>query len=159
SKAVFSETEDGEEAMTAANVLVGSLGYMAPEQVEGSQFVDMRSDIWTLGICLFQMITGRHPFKAKGTTSLIVRITRDPPPSFQSLSVEGLEGVEKVILRCLEKDPERRYQTVAELARALQPFGTELASMSAERICQRAQQTEDIVPEEVTKPTPRWSNL
>jgi serine/threonine-protein kinase len=106
-------------SMTQTSTVMGSPGYMSPEQLKSSKVVDARSDIWSMGVVLYELVSGRTPFEGESITELALKVAMDPtpllpgnfPPPFQ-----------QVVARCLEKDPARRYQDVAELAQALAPF-------------------------------------
>ncbi|HYO91857.1 MAG TPA: protein kinase, partial [Pyrinomonadaceae bacterium] len=129
------------EAMTLVNtepgLVVGTVSYMSPEQARGL-IVDTRSDIWSLGVVIYQMLTGHEPFEAETPTDQIVSIIeRQPPPI--SFYTEGVPvEVERIILRALAKDRGDRYQTIQAMldelrqARRRLAFQTELnRSMSA----------------------------
>jgi tetratricopeptide (TPR) repeat protein len=112
--------EDGVESLTTVNVPAGTPPYMAPEQLRGGS-LDVRTDIYALGASLYELATGRVPFRGGNSPEVIAAIllTEAAPPS--SLGASVSPGLEKVILKCLEKDPERRYQTVGELLLELAP--------------------------------------
>ncbi len=142
---------------TLANEVMGSPHYMPPEQLEAATNVDERSDIWSLGAILYELLSGHPPFEAETMTALYACILRDPPAPLAIAS----PALEAVVLRCLEKDPDRRFRNTAELARALVPFGSAEAQASAEsiaRVVEGGLQTEDAVAVShrlATSPTPR----
>jgi eukaryotic-like serine/threonine-protein kinase len=116
-------------SLTQTQNVIGSPGYMSPEQLKSSKSVDMRSDIWSLGIVLYELVSGKKPFDAESITELALKVAMDPAPA---LSAGIPPSFESVILRCLEKEPLRRFSDVADLAQALAPFvgptrGPELA--------------------------------
>jgi serine/threonine-protein kinase len=115
-------------SLTATSSVFGSPQYMSPEQMRSAKDVDTRSDIWSIGVCLYELLTGRVPFDAGGVAEICAMVLKDPvtPPSRW---VRGLPpDLEAVVLRCLEKDPTRRFQTVAELAFALEPYAADEGS-------------------------------
>jgi serine/threonine protein kinase len=107
---------------------------MPPEQMESSSTVDARADIWALGVVLFELITGQAPFAGDTIPEICMKVAVAAPRSIRSLRPEVPQAIEFVIERCLEKDPERRYRDVAELAEALIEFGPKRAHNSVERI-------------------------
>jgi serine/threonine protein kinase len=120
--------------MTRTSALMGSPFYMSPEQMQLSKGVDSRTDIWALGIILFELVTGRTPFVAQAVTELAIKVVNEPPASLRALVPSAPRALEQVIARCLEKDRARRFQTVGELAIALSDFGSKAARTSVERV-------------------------
>ncbi len=98
--------------------LVGTLAYMSPEQFEGKR-VDPRADIYALGIILYEMFTGAHPFPADSTPALIKSHLHDPPAPPSQLEPAMPTHIERAVLKCLQKDPANRFQTVDQLGLAL----------------------------------------
>jgi serine/threonine-protein kinase len=107
---------------------------MSPEQMRSAKQVDARSDIWALGTILFELLVNRPPFDGESLADLCSAVALDPTPSVRALRPDVPEGLERVIAWCLEKKPEARPATVAHLADALAPFGSERARASADRI-------------------------
>src|SRR5215475_13187005 len=100
---------------TAAGMILGTVAYMSPEQARGLE-VDARSDIWSLGVVLYETLTGQAPFKGETFTDVIVSIIeRDPPPLSRSLSKTPPE-LERIVMKALSKRCDERYQTIKELA-------------------------------------------
>jgi serine/threonine-protein kinase len=124
----------GSGSVTRTSALMGSPLYMSPEQMRSSRDVDAQTDIWALGIILFELITGRPAFVAESVTELAIKVASEPTPTIQSLRAEVPPGVEAIVSRCLEKDRRRRFANVAELAVALLPFAPKRARASVERI-------------------------
>ncbi|MCX6570076.1 MAG: protein kinase [Candidatus Aminicenantes bacterium] len=97
---------------TGAGVIIGTPEYMAPEQAEGGD-VDHRADIYALGAILFEMVTGRVPFQGETPLSIVLKHRSEPPVDPQTINAQLSEGMSRVILKCLEKSRERRYQSAA----------------------------------------------
>ncbi|HEY0253193.1 MAG TPA: serine/threonine-protein kinase, partial [Kofleriaceae bacterium] len=97
---------------------MGSPGYMSPEQVQNARDVDVRTDIWALGVTLYQLLSARLPFPGPTITEIAVSVAHDPP---ERLDTDP--GLRDVVLKCLEKSPDRRYANIGELMTALAPFG------------------------------------
>jgi serine/threonine-protein kinase len=114
---------------------MGSPVYMSPEQIRATADVDARTDIWSLGCVLFELITGNAAFDAPSLTQLSAVILEKDPPLLRSLCPNAPIDLERVITRCLQKNPAKRFQNVGELALALFPFAPRRARISAERCC------------------------
>lgn len=121
-------------AFTKTSALMGSPLYMSPEQMRSSRDVDAQTDIWALGIILFELVAGQPPFKADSVTELAIKVNNEPPPAIRSFRPDVPSGLEAIVFKCLEKDRRQRYRNVAELALALQPFAPKRAKASVERI-------------------------
>ncbi|WP_437993366.1 protein kinase domain-containing protein [Sorangium sp. So ce145] len=130
--------------LTASAVVLGSPRYMSPEHIRSTRTVDARSDIWALGMTLYQLLTGRLPFETESVSALFVSIVTDAPVPPRSHRPEIPLALEWVILMCLEKDPARRPQTIAELATLLEPLGSESARQTVARILRRAMGNEAV---------------
>ncbi|HEX2876381.1 MAG TPA: serine/threonine-protein kinase [Polyangiaceae bacterium] len=118
------------------DVRLGSPAYMPPEQLQNPRNVDKRSDIWSIGATLYELLCGRPPFEAQGYLELASRILSQPPVPLSEQPVPNTlpKGLEAVLRRCLEKDRHARYANAAELAAALAPFGSEDARVSLGRV-------------------------
>jgi len=128
-------TTPGQDAsMTRTTAIMGSPLYMSPEQMQSSKRVDARSDIWALGVILFELVTGRPPFDAQAVTELVIKIATAQPTALRSLRTDVPSGLEQVIMRCLEKEAERRFANVGDFALALEAFGPKRARPSIDRI-------------------------
>ena len=104
---------------TTVGRLLGTPAYMSPEQVQGRP-VDARSDIFAFGAVLYEMVTGRLPFGGVSPADMLSAILRDAPRPTATLNPEVPAGVERIIGRCLEKDPRRRYQSAVDLRNDLE---------------------------------------
>ena len=120
--------------MTRTQSLMGSPLYMSPEQMQASKGVDARTDIWALGVILFELVTGRTPFNGEGIPDLVLNIVNGPTPSVRSVRPAMPIALEQVVQRCLEKDRANRYANVAELATALADLAPKRALASVEKI-------------------------
>jgi serine/threonine-protein kinase len=120
--------------MTATSSVVGSPLYMSPEQMQSAKHVDTRTDIWSLGIILAELVTGRTPFHGETYAELVLKVVNGSPEPLGQARSDVPPAFERVVLRCLEKDRMRRYANVAELAQALAPFAPERALPSVHRI-------------------------
>lgn len=113
------------DALTAQGEILGTVPYMSPEQLKGAP-LDQRSDVFSLGIILFQLATGHHPFQADTNADLISSILRDEPPSITHLKVEAPRHLGRILRRCLAKDPEHRFQTSKDVRNELEDLRDEL---------------------------------
>jgi serine/threonine protein kinase/tetratricopeptide (TPR) repeat protein len=115
---------DGEAAkLTQTGMLIGSLPYMAPEQLTGDAD-DTRTDIYALGVMLFEMTTGRRPFLKERPEALMFEIFGNAPPAVRTLRVDAPAGLDELIDACLSKDPARRPATATAVATALRSLGS-----------------------------------
>jgi eukaryotic-like serine/threonine-protein kinase len=121
-------------SLTATGSLMGSPRYMSPEQIRNTKAVDARSDVWSLGVILYELLSGEAPFDADTPQATIAAISADPVVPIRERCTGVPEELEAVILRCLEKDLTKRMPDVGTLARALQPFASSDASLSVARI-------------------------
>jgi serine/threonine-protein kinase len=104
----------GSLKLTKATTTVGTLAYMAPEQLQGGN-VDARSDIFSLGVLLYELLTGRLPFRGEHEAAMMYSILNEDPVPLASLRSDVDPEIERIILRALEKDPEDRYQHAIEM--------------------------------------------
>jgi eukaryotic-like serine/threonine-protein kinase len=109
-------------ALTSAREVLGSPLYMSPEQLKSPRAVDARSDIWSLGVILFELLTGRLPFEEKEFGELFMHIQTQPAPPLLSLRPDLPPELGAIVACCLQKDPAARHQSVAELAGKLAAF-------------------------------------
>ena len=124
SKSVGGPVDDAKEdlSLTDSSVTVGSPLYMAPEQMRASRDATRASDIWSMGVILYELLSGRTPFDGSTVTELCLKVVNDPLPSILDLRPDIPDDLARVVERCLEKDPAKRFANMAMLAEALEPF-------------------------------------
>jgi eukaryotic-like serine/threonine-protein kinase len=106
--------KSGATRLTRQDSVVGTVMYMSPEQARGDQ-IDRRSDLWSIGVVLYEMVTGKLPFTADYDQAVIYRILNDEPEPLDGLLQDLPPGLQTVVTRCLQKDRDKRYQSVEEL--------------------------------------------
>ncbi|HKS75818.1 MAG TPA: protein kinase [Terriglobales bacterium] len=136
-----------EESPTQAGMVMGTAGYMAPEQVRGAT-VDSRTDIFAFGAVLYEMVSGQRAFRRDTAAETMTAILKEDPPELSEMTQPVSPGMERIIRRCLEKRPEQRFQSAKDLAFALDALsGTSTSKTGAQaRIPTKA-------------PAPRWAVL
>jgi serine/threonine-protein kinase len=126
--------EGHELALTSAEAIMGSPYYMSPEQLRASRDVDARADIWSLGVILYQLVTNNLPFEGNNLTALIADVMFAGYHPASKMNPALGTSLDAIIARCLAKEAEARYPSVAELAEDLLPLAPPTASQSIERI-------------------------
>lgn len=104
--------------LTHSGMILGSPSYMSPEQIKASRLASARSDLWSIGVILYELVSGAKPFKGDGIAGLAYNISHEPYPALPNLPPQ----LDAVIARCLQKDPNLRFQSAGELAQALAQF-------------------------------------
>ena len=99
---------------TITSNVMGSVHYTSPEQARGG-FSDEKSDVYSLGITLFEMLTGRVPFNGETTVAIAIKHIQEPMPSPREFVPDIPISVEQIVMKCCQKSPDRRYQSMAEL--------------------------------------------
>ena len=123
STVTFTPVEAPAQAATRAGQVIGTTAYMSPEQAEG-QAVDTRSDVFALGVLLYEMLGGRRPFLGESKLSIIASILKTAPDQLRRLRREVPEHAERVVMRCLEKNPAARYSSAIEVGHELARYRT-----------------------------------
>lgn len=108
--------------MTQSGTIVGTPSYMSPEQIQGVR-VDARADIFSLGVIIYEMLTGKRPFEGDHITTIVYKIMNEEPTNIREMKRDLPEGFEQVIKKALEKDANKRYQSCKELAADLKNIG------------------------------------
>jgi serine/threonine-protein kinase len=125
---------DGDQHITSTSSLLGSPLYMSPEQLLSARDVDARTDLWSLGVVLFELLTGETPFRGEQVMGVMAAILHKPARSLDSLRPELPAEVKAAVHRCLEKEPDQRFSSVVQLAKVLAPYGPASSLRSLEHI-------------------------
>ncbi len=128
-------------SVTQTGALMGSPLYMSPEQMQSPRSVDAQTDIWAVGVILYQLLTGRVPFEGQTIAEVAVKAATQAPPPMRDFQPDVPAALEAVICKCLEKQRHQRYANVSELALALAPFAPRRSRVSIERISGIVQST------------------
>ena len=126
------ESQMATRTLSAAGELIGTVAYMSPEQALGRP-VDHRTDIFSLGVVLYQMATGRSPFEGSSPSETIARILGAQPEAIARFNYEVPEDLDRIVRKCLEKDRERRYQSARDLMVDLKGLARERETASPRR--------------------------
>src|SRR5499426_1141665 len=117
--AVDSQAPTIAKAHTDPGTVLGSVGYMSPEQVRGEE-ADHRADIFSFGVILYEMLSGRRAFGGESAIEVMNAILKEDPPELAAMNHRVPQGLERLIRRCLEKQPDRRFHSAHDLAYALE---------------------------------------
>lgn len=131
-------TAGGDSKLTETSAVFGSPTYMSPEQIRSSKKVDARTDVWSLAVVLYELLTGRQPFEAETSGGVLASISADPPIPFLPRRPDSPPALDRAILACLEKDVSRRA-SLAALATMLMPMASPAGVLSAERVIRTGQ--------------------
>lgn len=123
-----------QQQLTGGRAVLGSPPYMSPEQVRSPKTVDHRTDIWSLGIVMYELLTNSMPFGGDQIQETFAQILEKQPQPIRQIVSGVPEGLEQVVMRCLSKNRDDRFADVGELARALVPYGSGTWIQSADRI-------------------------
>ncbi|WP_437496620.1 serine/threonine-protein kinase [Sorangium sp. So ce1099] len=123
-----------EPGLTSTKQVMGSPGYMSPEQMMAPRTVDGRADVWSFGVLLYTLVTGEPPFQGETVAAVMANILHQPVPRLRDRRSDAPAMLERIVARCLERDVSARYGNVAKLAQALEPLGSSFAKLSTSRI-------------------------
>jgi serine/threonine-protein kinase len=136
----------GTRGLTDSSDSMGSPHHMSPEQMIDPSAVDARTDIWSLGVLLYELLTAQLPFKGDSVPQVCANVMTAAPPSPCEINHEIPDGLAAVVLRCLDKNPDARFPDVAALSRSLKDFGGSAASVTAARVSRILDRTRSTQP-------------
>jgi serine/threonine-protein kinase len=148
----ISKILESDTTVTHTAVALGTPMYMSPEQIESARRVDGRTDIWSLGVILYELLTCELPFGGKGVSAIVASISSDAPKPLRSRRPDAPSGLIAVIMRALAKNPDERYQDVADFANALAPFGPAPHEWRAPELPARGASAAPLAPQRATQP-------
>jgi eukaryotic-like serine/threonine-protein kinase len=140
------------QPITRTGAVIGTAQYMAPEQMADAKRVDARADLWSVGILLFELLTKRTPFGSPNDATLVTSMLTKPPMSLSALRPDAPRKLEAVIMRCLEKSPEKRFKTAAAVAAALAELTTPRARGALDALRRTKAPTSAAAPPEKGAP-------
>ena len=123
----------GEVAITTTRSLMGSPLYMAPEQMRSSKEVDARADVWSLGLILYELLAGVSPFEGESIPEVCLNVMGGQPHALSRFRSDVPNELQAILLKCMEKDRDKRYPNMGALARALAEFAAEQERVHADR--------------------------
>ncbi len=130
--------------LTQTQSLLGTPAYMSPEQMRSAREVDARTDLWSLGTVMYEAIEGRRPFEAESFSEMVVKVSMEPPTAMRNAPL----NLQSVIMRCLCKQPDQRFQSMADLGRELIPFAQDphQAQLLVERMYRMLRRSQVLIP-------------
>ncbi len=146
------ESTANRPALTGSGALIGSPGYMSPEQMIAADTVDLTTDIWAIGVVLYEMLTGRRPFEAESMPELVAVVLAKPHVPVRQVRPEVPQALSDAVDFCLAKERTGRFQNTGQLALALAPFAPPHVAQSVERILGVLRGNAPVVPYSVPPP-------
>ena len=143
----------GVSKLTKAGSTIGTMAYMSPEQVQGIE-TDHRTDIFSLGVVLYELLAGQLPFRGEHEAALMYEIVNFNPPSISSIRSDVEPELERIVTKCLEKDREDRYQSVKDIAVDLKHFKRDSTGKRIERLTPVPGTV--VAPQEKAAPKSKW---
>jgi serine/threonine protein kinase len=119
------------ESLTASGLVMGSPGYMSPEQIRNAKMVDARTDIWALGVVLYELLTGTHPFAGDTIGDTLAKTLCNSPLCVREYNPAVPRALAETVATCLERNLDERVQTIAQLALRLGPFASPATALFA----------------------------
>jgi len=141
--------------LTSTRAMLGSPLYMSPEQMRSSREVDPRSDVWALGVVLFELLTCRWPYEADSIPELCLKVVSEPPADLAELRPDAPRAIVEIVERCLRREPGERYANAAELASALEPMVPPASRVIVERARMAVGMTSSASPALATVVSPQ----
>ena len=141
--------------LTRTGISIGTPEYMSPEQAEGRE-VDHRSDLYSLGIVLYEMLCGSPPFSAETPLAVVYKQVKETPPPFSTWKVKVPKGVEDVVMKAVAKDPSQRFQSGAEMASALERAVRGVPAIPKAEVAERVSPPPRVATPKPKKVAPRW---
>jgi serine/threonine-protein kinase len=136
----------GEMTLTQTTTILGSALYMSPEQMQSAKKVDRRTDVYALGVCLFELLARELPYFADTFPELCAKIFTQPPRSLREIRPDVPEALDAVMEKCLAREPDKRYQSVPEFVQALSPWARPLTRAQMENLFKRFQPALELLP-------------
>lgn len=156
---VSKQITSGMRSMTNPTESVGSPQYMSPEQITTPSEVDPRTDVWSLGVVMYELLTGALPFNGPSPAQVCASVLSDPVPAISNFRSDVPPALQYIVLRCLEKNRERRFRSVADLLKALQSFvstGDVPAALAPAALAAPTEVEVDDEPVISRRPRRRW---
>ncbi len=130
----IAKNDNDDANLTKTNVMIGTPAYLSPEQVENSKSVDIRSDIYSLGVTFYEMLTGQQPYVGTSTYDLLHKLFSEPVPNPRDKNPEISVEIARIVMKMMDKDPKRRFQSPEEFLTALEQDGPQYTASEGREI-------------------------